>query len=96
MIKQIFYTGSSEEYTNKVRHGKSEKIKNIKVSSDVKEFQHLYTIWFDFITTGGKKVQSDKVEIDSTQLFDERGYISKEGVFRKFKEVLDGQLVKFD
>lgn len=92
MIKQSFYTGTSENYFNKLRYAKKEKLKCIRISSEIKDYCHMYNLWFDFITLDGRKIQSEKVEVDCTKLCDERGNVKSEMVFQQFKSIFDHQL----
>jgi len=92
VIKQSFYTGSSENYFNKLRYAKKEKLKCIRISSEIKDFSHIYNLWFDFITLDGRKIQSEKIDVDCTKLCDERGHVKIEIVFQQFKSIIDNQL----
>ncbi len=94
MIKQIFYSGYNEEIVSKVIYSKSQKLKLIRISSEIKDYSQFYELWFDFITTNGQAVPSDRITVDCTELCDERGYVVKSAVIRKFKSILDEQLTK--
>ena len=96
MIKQIIYSGFNENFVNKIRHGKKEKMKMIKISSDIQEYSTLYTLWFDFITNSGMKIQSEKRTIDCTKICDDRGYILKDVVYDMFKNILSEELMKIN
>jgi hypothetical protein len=95
VIKQAIYTGYSEEYFTSQRRGKREKIKYFRINSDMKDNTQFYLIWFDFITQTGQKVTSpEKFEIDCTECFDERGYVFKDVLINKFKNMFHEQLAK--
>jgi hypothetical protein len=94
MIKQSFYTGYNEEFVSKLRYGKREKLRLIRISSEIKDNSHLYELWFDFILTNGQQISSEKVNIDCTTIFNERGYVQKDLVNDQFKKILEEQLTK--
>jgi hypothetical protein len=92
VVKQSFYTGSNENYYSKLRYGKKEKLKCVRLSSEIKDYSHIYDLWFEFITLDGRKIQSQKVEVDCTKLCDEMGHVNSDLVFQQFKTILDDQL----
>ena len=94
MIKQIFYAGFNENFVSKLRHGKKEKLKLLRISSDIQDYSSHYEIWIDFITASGHKIQSEKRKIDCTKICDERGYVVKEVVYQVFRDILTEELVK--
>ena len=94
MIKQIFYTGFNEAYVSKIRNGKKEKLKYIKISSEIKDHSHFYEIWFEFVQVNGEIISSDRIRIDCTELCDDRGYVIKSAIFDRFKKNLEEQLAK--
>ncbi len=94
LIKQIFYSGFNESYVNKIRHGKKEKLKLIKISSEIKDYSKDYDLWFDFITSDGLKIQSEKRQIDCTKVCDERGYVQNDKVIEEFEKILKEEIQK--
>ena len=69
-------------------------LKNKKSKSQTKK-QYIYKIWFDFvILEDGNKITTQKVDIDCTEVYDERGYIHKEKVLKIFKPLLKEQVSK--
>jgi hypothetical protein len=81
---------------NKIRTGKREKLKLFKISSDIQEHSSIYEIWFDFVTTAGLKIQSEKCKIDCTEVCDERGYIIREKVNEIFRQILTQEISKIN
>lgn len=55
MVKQIFFTGSSKEYFNKLTKS-PQNISLVSISSDVKDYCNEYHIWFDLTFNNNKKV----------------------------------------
>jgi hypothetical protein len=94
MIKQTFYTGYNNEIVSKVIYSRSQKLNSIRISSEIKDHSHFYELWFEFIATSGQFIPSDRITIDCTELCDERGYVVKSSVTKKFKTILDEQLAK--
>jgi hypothetical protein len=86
VIKQSFYTGFSNSYTQDVRKGRNVPIKNIRISSDIKDHSHQYNFWVEFITKTGDSVIPEKIVLDCTKLCDEKGYVIKNLVHTIFKE----------
>jgi len=76
--------------------GKREKLKLLKISSDIQEHSSNYEIWFDFVTNAGLKIHSEKSKIDCTQVCDEKGYIIREKVDEIFKTILTGEISKIN
>ena len=96
IIDTIFYVGTNPEYCQKLRAKKHNKIKEITIHSDIEEKkQYIYKIWFDFvILEDGNKITTQKVDIDCTEVYDERGYIHKENVIKYFKSLFKDQISK--
>lgn len=92
IIKTIFYIGGNENYFSKLRYGKKEKLKCVRLSSEVKEHSHIYNLGFEFETLDGRIIPTDKIELDCTKLCDERGYVNANLVTKQFKSILDDQL----
>jgi hypothetical protein len=92
VIKSIFYTGSNENYITKLRYGKKEKLESIRLSSEIKEYSHIYNLGFELITLDGRIIPTEKVELDCTKLCDEMGYVNSDLVSKQFKSILDDQL----
>ena len=92
MVKLSFYTGSNQEYFSKIRKEKKEKLKAIRLSSEIRDHSHIYNLWIEFITLDGRHVQSDKVEFNCVKLCDVRGYVNRDMVFKQFKEIFDQEL----
>lgn len=94
VIKNVFYSGSNPDYFHKVRGSRKEKIKMIRVHSDIKEYSHVYHLWMDLVTEKGQKISCDKVLLECTDFFDVKGNVNKENIFVQFKKYLDAQLTK--
>jgi hypothetical protein len=95
VIKQTFYTGSNDNYLNSLNiRNLKEKTLKISLSSEIKDYSHIYELSFEFILSNGSKTPPEKVTLDCTQLFDERGYILKPAVHSQFKAKLDEQISK--
>jgi len=96
LINTIFYVGSNEEYCQKLRTKKHNKIKELTIHSDMDENKnHIYNIWFDFTIQGEKnKTSTEKSEIDCTEVYDERGYLHRDKIIKYFKALFKDQLSK--
>ena len=64
----------------------TKRIKHFKLNSEIKPLSYIYEIWIDLITLEGKKVynitylskiQCEKLLINSTDFYDERGNLLK-------------------
>ena len=70
-----------------------EKIKSIKTEqvkhSDIEdEKKYIYKLWFDFtFFESQNKITTKKVDINCTEVYDERGYIHKDKVIKFFKPI---------
>ena len=89
VIDTIFYVGSNEEYCQKIRTKKHNKIKKLILHSDIEDDKkYIYKIWFDFyILEDNSKVTTKKAEINCTEVYDERGYIHRDKVIKYFKNL---------
>jgi len=92
MIKQTFYTGIGEKYVQNLRQGNKEKLKAIKLSSEIKDYDHLYQMWIEFVTLEGRIVKSEIFKLDCTKVCDEKGYVNRDLVFQQFKKIFDEEL----
>ena len=97
IIDTIFYVGTNEDYCQKLRPKKHNKIKEIRIHSDIEDNKkHIYKLWFDFTyLEDGKMVTSEKVDINCTEVYDERGYIHKDKAIKFFKSLFKEQISKF-
>ena len=98
VIGNIFYIGSNENFCQKYRRTKHNKVKEIIFHSDIEEKDSsIYDLWFDFITLeNGKKITSEKQQIKCTEVYDERGYIHKDNVIKLFMNIFKKEVAKFD
>ena len=96
VIDTIFYVGKNEEYCQKLRAKKHNKIKELRIHSDIEDDKkYIYKIWFDFfIKEDENKITSSKAEIDCTEVYDERGYIHKDKVIKYFKSLFKDHISK--
>ena len=98
VIDTIFYTGTNEEYFQKIRVKKNNKIKDMIIHSDIDDDKkHIYKIWFDFTIIGNeKKITTEKKDINCIEVYDERGYIHKDKVLKFFKALFKEQISKIE
>lgn len=96
VIDTIFFVGANVEYCQKLRTKRHNKIKEIIIHSDIEDDKkYIYKIWFDFtIQEDGNKITTQKVDIDCTKVYDERGYIHKDKVVHIFKTLFKDQISK--
>jgi hypothetical protein len=94
MIKQIFYTGFNDNFVTPLRKGKKEKLKTIRFSSEIKDHSHFYELWFEFVNLENKKFSSEKRNIDCSKICDDRGYVQKDLVIEKLKEIISQEISK--
>ena len=96
VIDTIFYVGTNPDYFQKLRVRKHNKVKETRIHSDIEDKQkYIYKICFDFIfLEDGNKITTQKVDINCTEVYDERGYIHKDKVIKYFKAIFKDQLSK--
>ncbi len=90
VIDTIFYVGTNQDYFQKLRSKKNNKVKEIIIHSDIEDKKrHIYKLWFDFtFLENPNKITTKKIDINCTEVYDERGYIHKDRVIKFFKPIL--------
>ena len=96
VIGTIFYVGTNQDFFQRLRNKKNNKIKDMKIHSDIEDDRkHIYKIWFDFsIQDSESIITSQKTDINCTEVYDERGYIHKDKVINIFKALFKEQVSK--
>jgi len=96
LIDSIFFVGQNCDYCQKYRKTKPNKINEITFHSEIDDsHKNIYNLWFDFTFLDDKKTaSSDKIKIDCTEIFDERGYLHKDKLTKIFKAIFKGELEK--
>ena len=96
VIDTIFYVGTNQDYFQRLRGKKNNKIKEMKIHSDIEDDKkYMYKLWFDFtIQDTGNIITTQKVDINCTEVYDERGYIHRDKVIKLFKALFKDQVSK--
>ena len=68
----------------------------MKIHSDIEDDKkYMYKLWFDFtIQDTGNIITTQKVDINCTEVYDERGYIHRDKVIKLFKALFKDQVSK--
>ena len=92
VIDSIFFVGKNDDYFEKLRPKKDNKIIGMIVHSeiDMKNIRrkHIYNLWFDLIFEDDEAITTDVSEIDCTKVIDERGYVHNDKVVKKLKHII--------
>ena len=92
VIDTIFFVGKNDDYFEKLRPKKDNKIIGMIVHSeiDMKNIRrkHIYNLWFDLIFEDDEAITTDVSEIDCTKVIDERGYVHNDKVAKKLKHII--------
>ncbi len=86
MIKNTFYITENAKYFSEVI--KNERIKYIKLNSDVRDNEQFYTIWLSVVTHSGKEIECDKLNKSFCEYFNSRGYCIRLKVNELAEELL--------
>ena len=92
VIDTIFFVGKNDDYFEKLRPKKDNKIIGMIVHSeiDIKNIRrkHIYNLWFDLVFEDDEAITTDVSEIDCTKVIDERGYVHNDKVVKKLKLII--------
>ena len=98
IIDTIFFVGKNDDYFQKLRPKKGNKIKEMIIHSEIDEKdnkrKHIYKLWFDFIFYDNSSVTSDITEINCTEVYDERGYIHNDKVVKQLRNIIKAIIPK--
>ena len=98
LIDTVFYIGVNEDYFERLRPKKENKIIIMKVHSDIDEKnikrKHIYQLWFELIFEDGNVVTTDISEINCTHVYDEKGYSHRDKVLKILKKIIKSKISK--
>ena len=99
VIDSIFFVGKNEDYFQRLRPKKRDKVKEMIVHSEIdnkdSKRKHIYKLWFELIFNDGKeRIKTDISEINCIEVFDEKGYIHKDKVLKFVKNIIKATIPK--
>ena len=98
VIDTIFFVGRNDDYFQRLRPKKGNKIKEMVVHSEIdmkdNKRKHIYKMWFDFIFEDNQAVTTDISEINCTDVYDERGYVHSDKVLKTLKHIIKSTVPK--
>jgi hypothetical protein len=93
-MKNTFYRGYNPDYIAKLNANKD--INLMKLNSEVKEYTEIYLLGIEFIMKDVTIKKAEEIKLNCNELIDERGYVVKEEINKKFQEVLNKSLKKIN
>ena len=96
VINNIFFIGNGEFKNIK---NKNLNVKNMKIFSEIKNRTNKYEIWFEFdfdIGNDNKKFLSGRDVFNCNDVFDERGYIHKDKLYKIFDKIFNNVISKLE
>ena len=93
VIDSIFFVGRNEDYFQRLRPKKGNRVKEMIAHSEIdsknNKRKHIYKLWFDISFEDSKeRVKTDITEINCTDVYDERGYIHKDKVMKILRNII--------
>jgi len=95
VINNIFFVGNGD-FKKFNKNFKNFNVKKMKINSEIKNRTSKYEIWFEFEFENNKKFLSEKFDFNCTEVFDERGYIHKEKLYKIFDKIFNNVLSKLE
>ena len=98
IIDTIFFVGKNDDYFQKLRPKKGNKIKEMIIHSEIDEKdnkrKHIYKLWFDFKLDDKTTKKTEISEINCTDVYDERGYIHNDKVTKFLRNIIKTNIPK--
>lgn len=86
LIKNTFYITENTKYFTETL--KNERIKHLKLNSDIKDSEEYYSVWLSAVTHSGKEIECDKLNKSFCNYFNNRGYCIRNKVNELAEELL--------
>ena len=98
VIDSIFFVGKNEDYFQRLRPKKGNKVKEMVVHSEIdsknNKKKHIYKLWFDIKMDNKEIIKTNISEINCTDVYDERGYIHKDKFMKILREIIKSTIPK--